>query len=230
MCLPLTHKGEKALELLLEVPPRLEEVEELLSRACLPPEEITKTGIRYLEECFYEVSDWAWQQGSSRPTGLVPGLHSTHVCAVLMLLLKFGLDPNAVYRNENVMDAARSIDNEYLAADALALLFEHGGDPNLEIGGESLFEDMDYDVWCGAVEQENRPLFDAWVHCWMVGLAYGGRLRGIQPQLRHRCGTDILFDPADLRRHREYSFCLTSPLDRDLRIFDKQTHWEVLRA
>ncbi len=38
------------------------------------------------------------------------------------------------------------VDNGYVVADTLALLFEHGGNPNLILNGESLLRDINFAI------------------------------------------------------------------------------------
>lgn len=59
---------------------------------------------------------------------------------VFDLLLKYGLDPNAVCEGETVLSSVSSVYNEYIAADTMALLMEYGGNPNLVVSGERLFD------------------------------------------------------------------------------------------
>lgn len=128
------------------------------------------------------------------------------------------------------------IDHEYVSADTLRLLLENGGDPNLRIDMESAFEEADFEVWFGAVEQEVRWRYDAWVHTWMVLLAYGGEIPGKGPMVEtfREYGnhtTDETFDLKKLRNHRQYFYGLTkgNP-DPVLHIFDRNTLWEVARV
>ena len=150
--------------------------------------------------------------------------------------LYYGLDPNVVYeadgRTYNIMRLIMSIDNEYIAADTMRLLLDNGGDPNLTAGIETIFECIDYDVWFGSVEQEIRWRYDAWVHVWMVLLAYGGEIPGkgqMMEAFRER-HSDDLFDLKKLRNHRDYFFGLSvENKGRTMHIYDKKTFWEVAR-
>ena len=103
------------------------------------------------------------------------------------------------------------------------------------IGIETVFECIDEDIWFGAIEQEIRWRYDAWVHVWMVLLAYGGEIPGKGPMVEtfREYGnymTDEKFDLKKLRDHREYYFGLTKDnYEYVLHIFDKRTFGEVAR-
>jgi len=172
------------------------------------------------------------------PPGIFPGLHSTYICDVIKFLLEYGLNPNAVLTTEwghyNIMDEVKFIDNEYLGADVLAMLLEHGGDPNLTIDGETLLDDMVFDIWFGSVEQEIRWRYDAWVHFWMVIVGYGGTCSEITDWPKLFKGYDEngcygkMFDISQLKNHREFYFGLSFECGaRTLHIYDKRTFWKV---
>lgn len=94
---------------------------------------------------------------------------------MLELLLRYGLDPNALVDGDNIMDSVRYVDNKLLAADALALLLKHGSNVNLYIPecGESVFQAVDFDVWYGDRLFYQPAKFNASVYCWMVLVGYG---------------------------------------------------------
>ena len=72
-------------------------------------------------------------------TGAAHYILSSNMPQVFDLLLKYGLDPNAVCEGETVLSCVSSVYNEYIAADTMVLLMEHGGNPNLVVSGERLF-------------------------------------------------------------------------------------------
>ena len=73
-------------------------------------------------------------------TGAAHYILSSNMPQVFDLLLKYGLDPNAVCVGETVLSSVSSVYNEYIAADIMALLMEHGGNPYLVVSGERLFD------------------------------------------------------------------------------------------
>ena len=111
-----------------------------------------------------------------------------------------------------------------MAADTLKLLLENGGDPNLVVDGDSIFTDVDFDIFFGAVEQHMRITYDSNVHYWMVLVGYGGKLiDGRDPvTLQPGCTLEMFKD------HRNLDFCLEKEDgDYTMHIFDKRTKWEI---
>lgn len=245
MALPLNKKSQQLLDLLLTIPPNFVSAEVLLQQESFSSEEVTKTAICYAEECVMDIADTFRTSRDDRisfsgvmpPAGVIPDVHSTYVYEVVQFLLPFGLQPNGIYSDGsdeyNLLDSLKYIDNEYLAADAMALLMEHGGDPNLIVNSEDLFRHIDFDVWFDTVEQYMRWRFDALVHIWMVLLAYGGKIEDKAPavQVFNEYDSDDLFDLRKLKDHRNYYVGLsTLNNQRTIHIFDKKTFWEVARA
>ncbi len=230
------------LDLLLAIPPKYEEARQLICQEAIGPESITKVGIRYASMCAFEFSDWRethtdlaeneWDVAF--PLRVIPGLHSTHIYDVVKFLLGYGLDPNGIFRAQdgpyNVMEELLFVDHEYLAADTIALILEHGGDPTLVVEFEPVFETVDFDIWFGNVEQEERWRYDQWVHVWMVLAAYGGITDKNEERIKvyQEYDSDKWFDLKKLRNHRDYYFGLSRDHDgTTLHIYDKASLWEV---
>ena len=234
MGLPINEKSQRLLDALMTIPPDFSAAEKLLMREAFSREEVTKTAIRYAEECFLDIADTFRTSPDDRisftgfmpPAGVIPGLHSTYVYDVVKFLLAYGLDPNAIIDEDNIMEMLLYVDNEYVAADTIALLLEHGGNPNLIVDGESIFQQIDFGIWFDAVELYIRWRYDAWVHIWMVLIAYGCESTGIQ--VFREYNSDALFDLKKLRDHRNYYYGLSYENgDRIIHIYDKKTFWEV---
>lgn len=121
------QKEQGLLKLLLEIPPNMEAAEKYLQNETLTADEVTRASIAYANECFCDAGDFAHEQEIPHPTELVFGLHSTYIYDVIALLLRYGLEPNRIHDNWNIMEILKYVDNEFVAADALALLLEHGG-------------------------------------------------------------------------------------------------------
>lgn len=242
MTLPLNEKEQQLLDLLFTIPPSFKEARAYLEQAELPPESITKVAIDYADECFCDIEtvirtheDNSFSlKGVMPPAGVIPGLHSAHVYDVVKLLLEFGLNPNMIINDGHsrytLMGAIKFIDNEYMAADTMALLLEHGGNPNLIVDGESVFEQLDFEIWFGSVEQYMRWRYDSLVHIWMVLVAYGGEITGKGPMVKTFKGydSDDLFDLSKLRNHRDFYFGLSiENHERALHVYDKKTLCKV---
>ena len=151
---------------------------------------------------------------------------------MIKLLLKYGLDPNLVVGEDNIMDCLKYVDNEFLAADTLALLLEHGGNPDIIIPyeRESLFDLIAGDVFFDAIEQYDRYRFASLVHYLMVLIGYGASYREGQIQVFKEYDSPELFDLQKLRAHRNYYFGLIHLENhKALVVYDKETLWEVAR-
>lgn len=246
MDLPLNQNEKILLDLLLEIPPKYEDARRHICTAELSAAGITKTAVYYADSCFLDVGDWLFEHmkppvdiaKAVLSQGIFPGLHSTYIYDVIEFLLGYGLDPNAVFETEsgcrNIMQQIMYVDNEYLGADTLALLLEHGGDPNILIDGETVMDDVDADIWFGSVEQEIRWRYDQAVHRWMVLVGFGGtpgeeneRLKLFEEYDESGCHRRK-FDLARLRNHREFYFGLSlEERGRTLHIYDRKTFWKV---
>lgn len=238
MNLKLNENEKRLKDAFMILPPDLTLAGQLLSQENYTVENISKVGTDFVWECVEE--GWAtleesesncweyfWPDNRIQIENVIPGLHSTYVCDVLMFLLQHGLDPNAVFEEENMMDNLKYLDNGYLAADALALLFEHGGNPNLICDGPSIFSEIDFDVFFDAANQYDRHRFSSLVHCWMVYLAYGAT----NPDGSVPVTVSRGFDIRRLKNHRQFFFGITQG-DHwpDIHIFDKNDMWEVVRG
>lgn len=233
MHIGLNAREQGLLGLLTAIPPDMDGAERYLQENHLGCGEVTRTALEYAACCYCEAGDFAHEQKIPRPETTVPGLHSTYILDVLRLLLRYGLDPNGVYAGCNIMDSLRFVDNELLAADALALLLEHGGKTDMRIPGEeeTLFQTMNFDVFFGAVEQYDRQQYVAIVHCWMVLLGYGARSGAKKIQVFREYDSAEVFDLRKLKNHRNYYFgILHTERGSAISIYDKKTLWELARV
>lgn len=232
MHIGLNAREQGLLELLTVIPPDTDGAERYLQEKHLSCGEITRAALEYAGCCYCEVGDLAHEQKILHPENKIPGLHSTYILDVLRLLLRYGLEPNGAYAGCNIMDSMRFLDNELLAADALALLLEHGGKADMRIPGEeeTLFQTMDFDVFFGAVEQYDRQQYAAIVHCWMVLLGYGARNGEEKMQVFREYDCAKEFDLRKLKEHRKYYFGVSHTQSGfAISIYDKDTLWEVAR-
>lgn len=230
MIVSLDAKEKALFGLLTAIPPNMDAAERLLRTEVLTASEVTRVAIAYAYECFCEVGDLVRENKEPHSAEIVPDLHSTHIYDIVKLLLQFGLEPNGIYEEHNIMDTLKYIDNEFLAADTLALLFEHGGDPGLVVDIESFFQSLDFDVFFDAIEQYDRQQYASLVHCWIVTIGYGARCGEGRMQVFKEYDSTEYFDLQKLRSHRNYYFGL-SHVEKSfaLSIYDKDTLWEVVR-
>lgn len=224
--LMLTDNGRALLDELRQIPPDFQRLKDELDSGNYTSDDVSMAALQYMNDCFWEQ---VYEDHRIIDSVVIPGLHSTYVFDVVRLLSQYGLNPNAVYENYNIMQEVRYIENGYLGADTLALLLEHGGDVNLMVDDDTLFRSMDFDVMFDAFNQEIRRRFDALVHCWFVVLGYGAKL----DDGRDPIDTFDGFDIGKLKKHREYTFGLSKIPSRaenwSLHIFDRRTFWEVAR-
>ena len=158
---------------------------------------------------------------------------------VFRLLLRYGLDPNAVSEGETLLDSILYCCNGYASADTVQVLLDYGADPLLKPEHEeSVFASLDFDVVFDSFEQYNRRCYDAMIHCWFVLIAHmKNRYEGedIVTVYRHPRTDNELppFQIEHLKDHRNYGWCLTNVPGRgsdwSLHIFDRRTGWEVAR-
>ena len=233
----LTPELKQLFDLLLQIPPDLPRIRKALREGCFSVDDINRLAIDFVYECHWdeppeehEVGDYFWGEQRLRPEQ-----SSAYLYPIMELLLDFGLDPNAAIDGEPLLRWLPFVENEYVGADTLALLFEHGADPHLKDGdGESLFLDLDFDVCFSALEQRDRRAFDALVHSWLVYIGYGALLENSSLPLDPLSADDETpFDLNDLRQHRNYTFGLSHIHSKGerwaLHIFDKRTMWEAAR-
>lgn len=166
--------SEELFHLFMELPPNFDNIVQLLNSDHCTRECINVSFCKFAEECFCEYSGFI-EQHSRKP--LDEEIHSTYVASLCELLLKHGLDPNYVFGDEgseaNIMHEVYYIDKPYVAADTLRLLLEKGGNPLLDVGGESIWKLSDFDIWFdvsyGYAQQEHYKMkFDSSFHFWLV--------------------------------------------------------------
>lgn len=204
-----TTAQEELFRLLFQLPPQFTEAEAYIEREKLSTDDVTRVGIQYANKCFLDygdsLSDDDWKSLCQVNCEKNYTVHSVYLYEVTEFLLRYGLSPNAIYRNKygrfNIMQEILYIDHEYIAADTMRLLMEHDADPSVSIDGETIFGQVDFAVWFDAIEQEIRWRYSQWVHIWFVLLAYGGGTKQVRDQIQvfKEYGKDAIFDLKKLR-------------------------------
>lgn len=228
----LTALEQKCLDHLLVIPPDYTRAEQIIRKENLPPEAVSRIGYAYVDECFCDAWPDEYYPENLFDNGIIPNRHSTNLYQVMAFLLRFGLNPNVYDDDMSLMSMIHFVDNEYVAADTMSLLLEHGADIGSHAWGESVFQEIDYDVFYDMKGQSIRHRFDTVVHCWLVLLGHGG-----WKQLPEDCitlfrefGSNQLFTWEKLRDHRNFYVGLSVENDKKtIRIYDKRTFWEVAR-
>ena len=247
----VTTEYQTALELLralMTIPADLQKAEMILKSGVLTKSEIEIITFGYTNFCWGAYHDRYLEDLSEEerydimlnpdpsPDPDKPGADMTDV---YLLLLRYGLDPNAVYDGEMLLGCVVDCCNGYAAADTVQVLLDHGADPLFKPeGDESVFEDLDFDIMFDAFNQSKRRFYDSRVHCWLVLIAFlHNEYQGkeiVTVYSKQRCDCELPdFKIEDLKEHRNYGFCLTNVSGRgenwSLHIFDKRTGWEVAR-
>ena len=228
------------LDLMTESHPDLSQIEEELRKG-YSPREVSRAAKEYVDAIRWDGED---EEEDVSQLSTDHSKRSAYMYSVFELLLRYGLDPNAVFNDWSVMTDLIWFGNNYSGADTLRLLLEHGADPMLPIdrNGDTVFEEVSFEVRFAAIELGRRWIYDAIVHSWFVLLAYQGNRESefffpvtVCPDThRYREEYDLeKFKIEDLKEHRNYSFGLTLPKEEQdpwvLHIFDKRSWWEVAR-
>ncbi|MBQ8653460.1 MAG: hypothetical protein IJ507_00855 [Clostridia bacterium] len=191
-------------------------------------DDISEAACRYVHECRDEELP-----ADRSPGETVEGVCSAHMPQSLEILLAYGLDPNRIWREDtaeiNILEELMHIPNGYVAADSLALLLRHGGNPDLIVDGESLLHNCSFDLLFDLVNQEDRIRYDALVHYWMVLAGHGARDEKGLAHIDMRPG----HDESELRNHRDvYYGAIESDCSEDrteICFFSRNTNWEIGR-
>ncbi|MBR0390750.1 MAG: hypothetical protein IJK38_00305 [Oscillospiraceae bacterium] len=228
------------LNLMTESHPDLSRIEEELRKG-YSPREVSRAAKEYVDTIRWDGED---DEEDVFQLSTDHSKRSAYMYSVFELLLRYGLDPNAVFNDWSVMTDLIWFGNNYSGADTLRLLLEHGADPMLPIDreGDTVFEEVSFEVRFAAIELGRRWIYDAIVHSWFVLLAYQGNRESefffpvtiCSDTHRYREEYDLEeFKIEDLKEHRNYSFGLTLPKEEHdpwvLHIFDKRSWWEVAR-
>ena len=237
------NQDENLKSLCMQTPPDFEEIEHYIIDHGSTPDSLGQTLCKIILECadehkiIYGLDPFNTTNPVIDEVGNVEylvqtheltdeekrNIHSSYIYELTKLFLKYGLVPNAIYDEyENVMDLLQFIGYEYVAADTLGLLLEHGGDPFLEIAGAVLFDELVFDVEFGALEMFDKKLYDAHVHYWMVMVGFGAQLDdGDQVEMYSDYSFEMLKD------HKNYDYYIERTHPITLHLFDRRTKWEV---
>lgn len=177
---------KKLIFILTALPPDFTLAKRLLNEWALPSEVLSRVACDIVEnQCFCEYQDALGNDYLPQTVEKLDGkgviidkkLVSYYLPEILALLLDFGLNPNDVlgekHNQSNLIEALKYVDYKDCAAHCVKLLMEHGGDPNLIVDGESIFESVDFDVVIDISERYNRPHV---IPYWLVLIGFGGHL------------------------------------------------------
>ena len=232
----LKDNAKKLYDLLFTRQFAPEELTAQLKTGVFSVDDINMAALQYVEDCasLLDSDDPLYENMAFGES--IQGLESSHLLEVIRILLNFGLDPNYSSNDDitgNIMWKMYFVFNGYQSADAVDLMLEYGGNPNLSFDGWSLIGDLCEDIsfFLGG-DIESRYIADSFMHYWMVVVGHGAKWDS---------GNDIVvtfdgFNVADFRDHRKY-YCgyihvkyPDAPYrTRAVSFFDKATNREVAR-
>lgn len=228
----LNEQAQQLFDALMTIPPDFEHAEQMLQHGGYSSDEVSRVALEYAEECFCDANQDEEYPVDLFKDGILLERHSSYLYQVTELLLRFGLNPNYIHEDNSILLSLRFVDNEYVAADTMVLLLEHGADLNLFVPPETVFEAIDFDVFYDTAGQRIRHRFDSLVHCWLVLLGYGGRYKypNAHVTLFREFDSAETFDLKKLRDHRNYYVGISRENSKEvIHIYDRRTFWEVAR-
>lgn len=165
----LSKKAEELEKALCTIPTNYDIAEEILLNNDITPEEMSKVACNLLDKCIDEQDEY-WKNVDYL---IDDETLCSNIYKIMKYLLRKGLNPNITIddASESVLSNIRFlIYPEGLAPRLMRLFLENGADPNIVVENESEFETIDFAV--SYDEYMNRSS----VYCWLVLMAYGGRL------------------------------------------------------
>lgn len=100
-------KIEYLLSMLMELPPKLDMIEKELQEKEYTAEEVTLSVCKVAENCFLECRDFE-EEFKRKPNK--EDIHSFYIYKICELLLNYGLNPNLIIEDTNIMYELRYID------------------------------------------------------------------------------------------------------------------------
>ncbi len=231
--LQLSENATKLYHLLYTRDFSLEQLMYELASGIYTPEDVSIAGFQYVSDCICDLMDENGQEPCRACGERLPGFYSSHMLEALNCLLEHGLNPNMLYGKDpdqsNIMSELRYVENGYLAADSLALLLDHGGNPSIRINGVSLIRDVNFDLLFDLNNQTNRARYDSLVHYWMVLVGFGAKLEDGGESIDLCPGHNV----SELKNHRNFYYgAIESDRSNDhmeICFFSKYTNLEVGR-
>ena len=174
----MTENTEILFDMLFTTEFNATELRESLGKGHFTPDEVNTAAYLYVDKCTSLMDEKDFEPYA--PGELIPGIESSHLAEALSILLDYGLDPNFIYNDgceNNIIRTLGFVSNGYQSADALLLLFEHGGNPELTLDGERVVDcDLGFDFgWFLFGDIESRYIADSYMHYWMVFVGCGAK-------------------------------------------------------
>ena len=216
------NKTEYLLSMLMELPPKLEDIEKELKTDAYTTEEVTLAACKFTEQCFLECRDFEEAFGRKPQKEEV---HSAFVYDICELLLKHGLDANLFIEDTNLMYELRYVDYNYISAETMRLLLENGGNVNIDDGDEPMFQHLDYDVMFDASYRTvGKDLFDKEFKLWILMIGYGGVIKENETPVKIADGYSV----EQFKDYENFTYEIEfSGKDSVMHIIDIRTNKEV---
>ena len=214
-------KVKRLLALFEKMPPRLDEAFNELRNDSYTSEEMMAALCGFAGICDSEYADlYRERQKEPKPEEL----RASYIYPICEMLLKSGMDPNTVADGENIMFLLPEIGGKNLGAKTMRLLLENGGDLDLKIDGESVFEQADSDLLFDVTELEDRGLFDCEFRVWLTLIGFGAKTSEGGSPIKIKEG----YDASNFKQFEKFSYKIEF-LDGDwkMRIFDDEINREV---
>ena len=232
----LSDNAKRLYDMLFTKEFKAEELIVQLESGTFSIDDINTASFRYVHDLCHLIDYDDPRIESARFGESIPEIESSHLLEAIQILLRFGLDPNYSWNDDltgNIMWSMHFVFNGYQAADAVNLMLEHGGNPNLILDGWSLIGDLCSDIsWFLGGDVESRYIADSFMHYLMVVIGHGAKFDD---------GDDIVvtydgFNVSDFQDHRNY-YCgfIHVKYEDDpynttaVSFFDKRTNSEVAR-
>ena len=155
-------------EIFKQSPSNLGKIRKTLSIRNFSKEELSELAIDFTDDCFCEYH-YAFDTEVEYVT--LKDMHSNYITQAISLLLEFGLDPNTIVEENNVLWNTIWMDAPNTAASVLKLLLENGGDPNhfIPADRETLFDYITFKISYDEYTHEYFHTFQ----CWLLLMAFG---------------------------------------------------------
>ena len=206
------------------------DIEKYVHDNSVTPEELTLAAIRLVDKNMFEIKE-AELFNSHTPSA--DELVSTNFITLFEIFIRHGLLPNYIHTDDginyhNIMDNIRDIDNVNVAFALMKMLMGCGGDPNLEINGESLFSEVDFDLlFCireFTDESVSKKALDKAFRIWLILTGYGGYINKQQAPVNMRKG----YTPEIFRAYEDFNYRIEyNDKDFKMYIYNIKTNDEI---
>lgn len=191
---------EELYQACCELPCDLGKVRHLLETNSYTPTQLMQTSIQFSDdECWAKEENLSTGNERESQKG---ELHVQHLYDLLKLFLEFGLDPNEIADDENIMSSLCYLYSPE-APKCMYLLLEHGGNPNLMLEDFSIcgWQSVRVDFGIG---EYGPDAYNEQIYTWFVMLGYGGRATNGETLVEMKHGHEV----EELRMYEQISYTI----------------------